>query len=302
MLMLLLVVFTSLAILTAIVFAVRESRWWNARVDLASCNPTRAHFANCGCAMGRKVPMTVGEDGKPVWDTLIVEMDDGLITQPNPNAPVILYCHGNKRNICSCLHMTAHFGNAYPGCTVVYFDYQGFGHSQDRTPVDRTLPYSPQMLGNDLINVFNRVKGAFSHRPIFIYAHSFGAMVAANVIGTLAGQIRGLILEGAPNKPSRIIPWKLGGPIMGWMTRVDTKYPIGERLERLPESLHVLFIHSKDDRVVPWTEFNTNLYSFRQRRAGRNVAYIEASGPHNKIELGPDDYKKLNEFFHKACQ
>lgn len=267
----------------------RRSRWFNDRVNRFICSPHRQqHKPGCNCARrnGRRLAGSTDERGNPVWDTLVIE--------GSPNAPVILYCHGNKRTICSCSNMDEHFRSMYPACTVVYFDYQGFGASRDSDP---SQPYSPRALSDDVISLLNLVRSEFHGRPIFIYAHSLGAMIVANIAPSIATRISGLILEGAPYLASDIIPWKLGGKFTGWLTDVDNKYPIAACLAGLPQEFPVLVMHSGYDRVVPCIHQDRHMRAFHERGAS-NVKALSITGPHNNAVFDSHTCQEVSKFMN----
>lgn len=87
---------------------------------------------------------------------------------PKKEKTIVIYCHGNKRNICSCSHMLPLLD--FFGIDLVLFDYYGFGNSVDDT---HSVPYSPQSLINSTVSVVNYfLKDEKS--KVILYGHSLG--------------------------------------------------------------------------------------------------------------------------------
>ena len=72
-------------------------------VDAFICSPHREHLPGCKCdTLGTNLKALEG-----TIDTLVVHNDKGFVPRDSHRLglPIVIYCHGNKRNICSCVHM-----------------------------------------------------------------------------------------------------------------------------------------------------------------------------------------------------
>lgn len=238
-------------------------------LDRYICSPHRSHFPDCTCsAKGQS--------------TIIDGMD--VLYVPRPNSEVIIiYCHGNKHNICSCTYLLEQFTDT----DMVLFDYHGFGRSTD---VDDQ--YSPDQLKADTIEIVRTVNRMHPEKSIVLYGHSLGGAVALSVLADplCARLISGLILEGTFYKLSDILPLPKA---MSWLFGISQKYPNEDYLEHLTEfGCPVLVCHSRDDTIIP----------FAQGEKIANVSYTNVcvlQGPHNRC-VYTDEFKwRLHAFLEQ---
>ncbi len=233
------------------------------------CSPHREHLPTCKCSeLGTKLSKQGG------IDTLVVE-------HPDPSAPVILYCHGSRRNICSCTHMI----DLLKGMgTVVLMDYEGFGKSRDSDTM-----YSGQAMTTDVVMVLQDIGLRFGFdRRIFVYGHSLGAAIVALASARCSFPVTAYIFEGLFHTPSSVCPWYFGGSWVPWLVGVDAQYPVATLIAAIDKP--ILLIHSQDDAVVPVEEcekIRRILVAERHRYAFQH--YIR--GPHNKPDYN-DRYKE----------
>lgn len=221
------------------------------------CSPRREHFPDCRCdSLGTR--LKIGG-----MDAIHVPPATGA----DPRAPVVIYCHGNRRNICSCAHMVKVFDH----CHLVLFDYRGFGRSDDGP--EALMAWG---LACDVVAVISECLVSFPDRAIFVYGHSLGAAIALNALSgsAILDRVSGLILEGAFHTPSAVAPyWPIGG-WLAWALGLDAKYPAGDRLAHIG-SRRVMLIHSVDDAIVPYAEGEKLAREIR-------APIHRLAGPHNK--------------------
>lgn len=197
-----------------------------ALIDKLICHPHRRHYEPCRC-IGHSFSVQ-GLDCKYI-----------PASKGNMETPIILYCHGSRRNMCSCSHVAAFFHTL--NVDVVLFDYSGFGFS-----VDRQDSYSPDCLTNDTILVIRYLQESFPQKRLYVYGHSLGAVIAMRAVASLQLNIAGLIVEGAFAQASAIapIPWWLS-----WCLGIDSKYQPQHYLSLV--TCPVFFAHSIDDQLIP---------------------------------------------------
>jgi pimeloyl-ACP methyl ester carboxylesterase len=236
-------------------------------------------------------------------DSLVVPLDGG-VTPPEKTRelnPVIVYCHGNKRNICSCTHMIQHLAKVAPAGTLVLFDYENFGLSRDTRDIE---PYSPRVLARNVRHVLEAVAKQFTGRDVFLYGHSFGAAIVANVLPGIRltfPSVKGVILEGVPYRLSWVAPW----PYLSWVTwaamwtaGVDARYPVAARIKEALD-LPMCFFNSKDDDVVPFD--HQRLLRLALYEKDNDVPeWYTLSGPHAKANYDDAYIKQLRGFIAKS--
>jgi|CXWL01.1.fsa_nt_gi pimeloyl-ACP methyl ester carboxylesterase len=161
----------------------------------------------------------------------------GWYVQGQPEAPTLLWCHGNAGNITHRLENLALLHRL--GLSVFVFDYRGYGRSDGR-------PSEPGLY-QDAQAAYGYVTHVRGVRPtrLVIFGRSLGAAVA----GWLASQFpaAGLILEGPfPSIEAMARFYYLGLPVHWFL---DARYPLIEYVRRI--KLPLLVIHGNHDTVVP---------------------------------------------------
>ncbi len=127
---------------------------------------------------------------RDVW----VETPDGVclhgwLAEPDDGRPreVVLFCHGNGRNITSRRHVLELFRDRMK-CAVLVFDYRGYGKSTGR-PTEAGVLTDARAARRWLAGRAGRREG-----DVVIAGHSLGGGVAVDVAA--ADGARALILEG----------------------------------------------------------------------------------------------------------
>ncbi|MFB9077805.1 alpha/beta hydrolase [Flavobacterium procerum] len=144
--------------------------------------------------IGNLVPKTVDQDSSlpsiPINGTqLHVE------TFGNPNDPMVVFLHGGPgadyRNALNVKEL------AKDGFYVVFYDQRGSGLSKRH---DKNT-YSIQLVLDDLTSVIAHYKTS-TNQKIFLFGHSWGAMLATAYINSYPNKINGIILAepGGINK------------------------------------------------------------------------------------------------------
>jgi fermentation-respiration switch protein FrsA (DUF1100 family) len=151
----------------------------------------------------------------------------------------MLLFHGNAGNISHRLDYIKIFHEL--GLNSLIIDYQGYGRSNGKPSVKGTE--------NDALAAWNWLiaeQGAAEER-IVLHGHSLGGGVA----GWLAGQVRpaGLILEGT--FPSLADVGKAAYPFLPVKMLIKDMYNTKETLRG--KDIPALFMHSREDRVVPYS-------------------------------------------------
>ncbi len=164
------------------------------------------------------------------------------IPAERPDAPTLLYLHGNDKNI-SHGHDLDNARRMHDlGCNVLMIDYRGYGMSTGGKPSEAKVYEDAEAAWNYLVQ-------QRTHAPqrTFIYGHSLGGAIAID-LATRHSEAAGLIAESTFTS-------------MADMARLDYDYlPVELLLNQRFESLTkisqlktpVLFIHGTWDQNVPF--------------------------------------------------
>jgi uncharacterized protein len=191
-----------------------------------------------------------------------VRIHGWLVAGPRPDAPVVLFCHGNAGNISHRLDWLAILNEL--GFAVLLFDYRGYGRS-DGAPDEAGTYLDAQAAWTFLTR-----ERAIPPERIVVFGESLGGAIAAH----LAAQSRpaALILSSAftsvPDLAARYY-WYL--PV-----RLLSRFDYGTAGHVARVAAPVLVMHSRDDEIVPF-EHGLRLFE----RAGARKRFVELTGDHN---------------------
>ncbi len=196
-----------------------------------------------------------------------------------PDAPVLLFFHGNAGNREDRLHNLAGLWRA--GISVLIFDYRGYGGSTG-TP-------SEQGLLRDGLAAFDWLREKVAPRQVVLFGRSLGGAVAAAVAARRPA--RALILESTFTS-AREMAWRiLPLPGIGLVTR--SRFDTLAAVRRL--HMPLLVIHGTADELVPF-EMGRRIF---QSAASSQKQFREVpGGRHNDTYLiaGEAYYDALVEF------
>lgn len=170
------------------------------------------------------------------------------IPAAKPNAPVILYCHGNAANIGANAEQAHRLREL--GFSVFLFDYRGYGKSTGPFP-------SEQRLYEDAERAWSYVTKTRQVTPqkLLIYGHSLGGAIAIET-ASRHPEVAGLIVESSFTsilEMTRRVRWTPFFPTDLLLTqRFDS-------ILKVPGlKMPVLFIHGQVDRTIPYQMSETN--------------------------------------------
>lgn len=166
-----------------------------------------------------------------------VKLHGWLFAAKEPDAPVMIWFHGNAGNLTDRAEMCVE--HAKRGTSVFVFDYRGFGKSEGKAT--ETKIYRDALAAYDYI-------AARKPRQVYLYGESIGGPYAAYVARERKG-VRGVILENT--FPSlRAMGNALYHPIpLGWTAPFAMQTSKWLNLAGVP----VLVMHGKRDEVIPYT-------------------------------------------------
>jgi len=226
------------------------------------------------------------EDGGVLFEDLMLATDDGTaisawyVPARDPEAPVMLFCHGNAGNISHRVHNLVLLNRI--GITVLIFDYPGFGRSEGR-PLEDGVYRS----AHAAYRYLREQRGVPDDR-IVLFGRSLGAAAAIELAS--AGHGRALIIESAftdLHQMGRHIY-----PMLPLPRRLKRKYPNAERLAgvRMP----LLVIHGESDRLVPVQQAR-QLHQLARRP--KDLYLIPGAGHNDTVMVGGGEYGgKIRDF------
>jgi len=171
-----------------------------------------------------------------------------FIPKTTPKATIIFY-HGSAGNISTYTDITNPL--VYAGYQVLAIDFRAYGKSTG-TPTHLNIAHDAQFVFDKIIE-----KNEFKNSPIIIYGASMGTQIATKIAKDNQSKIAGLILDGtissftdmallsAPEAQKSMIAQYVTSP---YSAKEDIK-----EINGLPK----LFIHSKEDSSVPFSQGET---------------------------------------------
>ena len=186
----------------------------------------------------------------PVTENVAAGMLHGWwVPQVSPDAPAVLYLHGNAGNISSGRNLEIVNRLHQAGFSVLTVDYRGFGQSSPALPDESACYADARAAWERMVQLSPQAK---KH---LVYGHSLGGAVAIDLALT-APRLDALVVESTYTSFGAVIentPYR-------WLPRalLTQKYPSDEKIARI----HVpkLFIHGAMDTLIP-IEMGKQLYN-----------------------------------------
>lgn len=186
-----------------------------------------------------------------------------------PDAPTVLYFHGNYRNIGNNLDQTLHLHQL--GYNVLLADYRGYGKSSGGRPSESKVYEDAEAVWQYAL----RHRAAKSGQT-FIYGHSLGGAIAID-LASHHPEAAGLITESTFTSMVAMGEKNYGFLPIGLL--LDQRF---ESVKKVPSlKLPVLFIHGSWDKKVP-AEMAQQLYAAAPHQP-KQLLLIEG-GEHNNSE------------------
>lgn len=245
---------------------------------------------------------------------------------PHNAAPVVLFCPGTAGNLSSHLHYVELLCRA--GCTVLGFDYTGFGQSAGKA--------SLRSLVSDVLSASNFLRQAQHVDGFGMFGVSIGANVALRAAALRPEAVRGVAVEGVaiwrevvrgilaegvmgpryitaityegrsqgPRVAHLVNPVPIGAWLVEAISRLGTALsPLpGKDLEEQSRALRnvpVLFIHGVEDPLLP---FEATLQMYTAKPGEKRLWLIPRVGHAQEPILAQDaEYAaQLGDFFHRV--
>ena len=157
---------------------------------------------------------------------------------PSPDAPVMLYLHGARRNVDSSVFRIRHMREL--GFAVLAIDYRGFGRSSDELPSEATVDA-------DARAAWNWIAAKHPARDRYVFGHSLGGAIAVR-LATEVEDAKGLIVEGTFTS----IPAVFESMKWGWLPitpLITQRFDSAARIGRV--KVPVLVVHGAEDSLIP---------------------------------------------------
>ena len=190
----------------------------------------------------KSTPCEYGLDYQDVWiDVGSDKVHGWWIPTIKPNAPALLYFHGNGSNLGDLTEIAAIFHRLE--VSVLLIDYRGYGKSSPTFPNEARVYEDAEVAWQYLI----KTKKLEPER-IFVYGHSLGGAIALD-LAVKHPEMAGLITEGTftsieemagLSKVFRLF-------LLNWL--VTQRFDSINKIESLQTP--ILILHGTDDEVIP---------------------------------------------------
>ena len=195
---------------------------------------------------------------------------------PTPDAPVLLYLHGARRNVDASAFRIRQMQSL--GFGVLAIDYRGFGRSSDELPseasVDADAPAGWAWLAAN-----------HAGQARYIFGHSLGGAIAVR-LATEVDDAKGLIVEGTFTS----IPAVVGTMKWGWLPvapLITQRFDSADRIAKV--KVPVLVVHGDADALIR-PELGRALY---ERAASPKRFVLVPGGTHYSTNgMGQAQYRE----------
>lgn len=205
----------------------------------------------------------------------------------SPEAPVLLYFHGNGGNIGTNLPRAERFYAV--GFSVFLIDYRGYGLSEGRFPSEERVYEDAETAWQYLVE-----QRKIPPEKILVFGHSLGGAIALE-LANRQPQIPALVIEGSFTSILKMATYRgrYNWLPVNWL--LTQRFNSKQKLSSL--QMPIFFIHGTEDPVVPY-QMSQELY---QASAGEKELWlIEGAGHHNVAQVAGEAYEqKIWEFFQK---
>ena len=236
----------------------------------------------------RKVRFTPEQVGLEYRDLRIGTPDGqilhGWLVEAGPEAPLLLFFHGNAGNIGDRVDNVARLVEV--GISVLIFDYRGYGRSTGR-PTEEGVYTDGMALYEYALETLG-----YTPRDVVLFGRSLGTAVAARVASRV--EVAGVILESAFTN-LKDLAW-VHYPFLPGKFLVKGKFNVLEMVKGIRAPL--LVIHGDRDGLVP---MRLGERVFKAVPGPKEFYVIQGAG-HNDTDLvgGRPYFERLRSFIYRV--
>jgi len=205
------------------------------------------------------------------------EMYGWWIPAEQPNAPAILYLHGNDVNISGVQDIAHAYRLHSMGYNLLMMDYRGYGKSTGGEPSEAKVYEDAEAAWAYL------VKRVGSPKRIFIYGHSLGGAIAID-LAVHHPEAAGLIAESTFTNMTDMGKREYKYLPVEWL--------LNQRFESLDKvgqlKMPVLYIHGTKDKLIP---YKMSEALFEKSPQPKYLTLIEGGGHGSSSILGWVEYR-----------
>ena len=222
---------------------------------------------------------------------VIGELDAYWVPVERPEAPVILYLHGQDATIGKNLEHTERFHHF--GWNVLVIDYRGFGKSFGHEQPSEAKMY------DDALAALKYLQSKFASKRIFIYGHSLGGAVAIELANKSdSSDTAGVIVESTFTSILDMSTLRYGGLLRVLPISLLLKEKFDSLSKVSSIKLPILFVHGDRDAKVP-CRMTEVLYAAARDPFPKCI--IKGAGHENCGSIGKVQYRKHLSDFITAC-
>ncbi len=207
------------------------------------------------------------------------ELYSWWIAAEQPNAPVVLYLHGNGSNLGDLLHQAVLFHQL--GLSVLLLDYRGYGRSLGAFPSE--------------ISVYEDGKAAWRYltqqrhiapEQIFVYGHSLGGAIAIELASRYPN-MAGVIVESSFTSMAAMVDELFPYQIFPKRWILTQHFDSLSKVRSL--QVPILLIHGTSDQIIPVT-MSEEL--FQVAPEPKVLLIIEGGKHHDLSRVGKAQYSQ----------
>jgi fermentation-respiration switch protein FrsA (DUF1100 family) len=166
-----------------------------------------------------------------------VKLQAWLFRATDPNAPILIWFHGNAGNITNRADMAVEL--AKRGVSTFLFDYRGYGRSEGQA--------SESKIYLDSLAAYDYVAHSLAPKHIVLYGESLGGPYAAFVAKERKG-VRAVIIENSFSSLTDLANAIYAPLPLGWTAPFAMRTSTWLNEAGVP----VLVLHGKRDTVIPY--------------------------------------------------
>ncbi len=199
----------------------------------------------------------------------------GWLFQTDPDAPYLLFCHGNAGNICDRLPNVKLLLDI--PVNVFIFDYRGYGKSEG-SPTEEGV-YGDAEAAWDFITKEKGIKA----EHIVVYGRSLGGAIAINL--ALNRPVTALILESTFYSLKELAGKSF--PYIFFYPFIPSRFNNAEKIKRIRIPLFI--IHGDSDTTVPWRHGKR---LFEIANPPKQFWLVKGAHHTDSYEIAPQEYLK----------